>query len=539
MRAFLKSAFGSVIAVVVFFAVVSFFSVRSSRTMIVTQAEEAVRNLVKTTTGKIDRLMSDVETAVASQKWIIGEKLSDPDYMYKITRELVENRPYIVGSSVAFKPNYYKSKGRFYAPYTCQDADGSLTCFQLGTEDNDYFTQSWYADAFKARKAIWSEPYFDEGGAKIMMSTYSMPIFDSATNICAIFTADLSLAQLMDYVAQIRPYKNSYVIMKAGDKVLVGGEEEKAKRAGAYVGKVLNIVDRADNGWTVEVGCPIEEIMRGPQKIINRIIVFSALGLCLILGVSVFYTSRLQKSTAMRERMAGEFNTARNIQSGILPKDFPENVYAVLRPAREVGGDLYDFVRRGDKIYFIVGDASGKGVPAALFSFMAEAAFQMCCSMNLDPGEICGRINEALSRNNEMSMFVTAFVGALDLKTGELKFGCAGHNPPVIVTADGKASFLTVKRGPPTGAMSGVFYPCQTVQIPRGAKIVVYTDGITEAARVNHAQYGESRLLEFASACGERDVRSTTVGLLSSVDCFVDGAEQSDDITIMTVGMPA
>ena len=97
MRAFLKSAFGSVIAVVVFFAVVSFFSVRSSRTMIVTQAEEAVRNLVKTTTGKIDRLMSDVETAVASQKWIIGEKLSDPDYMYKITRELVENSHYIVG----------------------------------------------------------------------------------------------------------------------------------------------------------------------------------------------------------------------------------------------------------------------------------------------------------------------------------------------------------------------------------------------------------------------------------------------------------
>ena len=250
--------------------------------------------------------------------------------------------------------------------------------------------------------------------------------------------------------------------MKAGEKVLVGEAEEQAKRSGAYVGKVLNIEDRADNGWTVEIGCPIEEIMRGPQKIINRIIVFSALGLCLILGISVFYTSRLQKSTAMRERMAGELNTAKNIQSDFLPKDFPENAYALLRPAREVGGDLYDFKRQGDKLYFIVGDASGKGVPAALFSFMAGTVFQMCCSMNLDPGEICGRINEALARNNEMSMFVTAFVGALDLKTGELQFGCAGHNPPVIVTPDGKASFLTVKRGPPTGAMSGVFYSCQT-----------------------------------------------------------------------------
>ena len=539
MRALFKSAFGSVIAVVVFFAAVSFFSVRSTRKMIVTQAEEAVRNLVKTTTGKIDRLMSDVETAVASQKWVIGEKLRDPDYMYKITRELVENSPYIVGSTVAFEPGYYKEKGHFYAPYTCQEADGSLKCFQLGNADNDYFTQSWYADALKARKAIWSDPYFDEGGAKIMMSTYSMPIWDSATNICAIFTADLALEQLMDYVAKIRPYDNSYVIMKAGDKVLVGEEEERKKRSGAYVGKVLNIEDRADNGWTVEIGCPIAEIMREPQKVVNRITLFSALGLCLILGISIFYTSRLQKSTALRERMAGEFNTARNIQADLLPKDFPANVYAVLRPAREVGGDLYDFVRKGDKLYFIIGDASGKGVPAALFSFMAEAAFQMCCSMSLDPGEICGRINEALARNNEMSMFVTAFVGALDLKTGELQFGCAGHNPPVLVTPDGKASFLTVKRGPPTGAMSGFFYPCQTAQIPRGAKIVVYTDGITEAERANHAQFGDGRLLDFSSSCGARDVRAKTQGLLSAVDCFVDGAEQSDDITIMTVGMPA
>ena len=539
MRALLKSAFGSVIALVAFFAVVTFFAVRSSQKMIVTQAEEAVRNLVKTTTGKIDRLMSDVETAVASQKWIIGEKLGEPDYMYRITRELVESNPYICGSAIAFKPNYYGEKGHFFAPYTCEESDGSLRCFQLGTAENDYFAQSWYVEPMRTRAPTWSEPYYDEGGGRVWMSTYSVPIFDSVTNACAIFTADLSLWQLMDYVSKIRPYENSYVIMKAGEKVLVGEQEEIAKKSGAYVGKVLNIEDRADNGWTVEVGCPIEEIMRAPQKIINRIIVFSTIGLCLILGISVFYTSRLQKSTAMRERMAGELNTARNIQSDILPKDFPENVYALLRPAREVGGDLYDFTQQGDTLYFVIGDASGKGVPAALFSFMAGTVFRMCCAMKLDPGEICGRINEALAHNNEMSMFVTAFVGALDLKTGELKFGCAGHNAPVIVTQDGKASFLSVKRGPPTGAMSGVFYPCQTVRIPRGAKILVYTDGITEAERVNHAQYGEGRLLEFASGCGARDVRSMTQGLLSAVDCFVDGAEQSDDITIMTVGLPA
>ena len=539
MKALFRSAFGNVVAIVAFFAIVAFISVSHTRDMIVTQAEESVRNLVKTTTGKIDRLMSDVETAVASQKWIIGERLNDPDYMYKITRELVENNSYICGSTVAFKSGYYPERGHFFSPYACEGPDGSTLSFQLGTPENDYFKQSWYTWPMELGEPTWSEPYYDEGGGRVWMSTYSVPIFDSTTNICAIFTADLSLGQLMDYVAKIRPYENSYVIMKAGEKVLVGEAEEAAKRSGAYVGKILNIEDRADNGWTIEVGCPIMEIMRGPQKVVNRIIVFSAIGLCLVLGISIFYTARLERSTVLRERMAGELNTAKNIQSDILPKDFQENIYALLRPAREVGGDLYDFVKQEDRLYFIIGDASGKGVPAALFSFMAGTVFRMCCAMQLDPGEICGRINGALAHNNEMSMFVTAFVGALNLKTGELQFGCAGHNPPVIITPDGKAEFLTVRRGPPTGAMSGFYYPLQTAQIPRGAKILVYTDGITEAERANHAQFGDDRLLKLAKTCGACDVRSTTMELLSAVDHFVDGAEQSDDITIMTLGMPS
>jgi len=138
-----------------------------------------------------------------------------------------------------------------------------------------------------------------------------------------------------------------------------------------------------------------------------------------------------------------------------------------------------------------------------------------------------------------MCMFVTAFVGALDLKTGRLEFGCAGHNPPVVVTPDGKAEFLKVRRGPPTGAMSGIFYARQEAQVAPGSKIIVYTDGVTEAERNDHAQFGDDRLLKFAATCGRRSVTDTSSGLLCSVDAFVHGAEQSDDITIMTVEMPA
>ena len=256
----------------------------------------------------------------------------------------------------------------------------------------------------------------------------------------------------------------------------------------------------------------------------------------MIFVVAWIYSSRLQRSVALRARMAGELSTARNIQSDILPKDFTDNVYALLRPAREVGGDLYDFVREGDRLYFIIGDASGKGVPAALFSFMASTVFRMACGMGLDAGDIVGRINQTLVRNNEMSMFVTAFVGVLDLKTGDLEFGCAGHNAPVVISPDGTARFLPVHRDPPTGAVVGRYFKTQKAKVELGSRILVYTDGITEATRADYAQFGDGRLLEYAATCGGRSVREIADGLLRRVDEFVVGAEQSDDITIMAIG---
>ena len=535
MRALLKSTFNIVAAVVVLFAAIAVFVAKSTSSLMVNQAEKTVRSVVKATTGQIDRLMTGVEAAVANQKWVIGEHLDDPEYMYKVTRELVENNEYIVGSTVAFVPNYFPAKGYYWAPYTCDEGGGRLRSFQLGTDENRYHEQGWFVDAVKAGKAIWSEPYFDEGGAKIDMSTYSMPVRDSHANICAIFTADLSLEQLKNHVAAICPFPNSYAVMiSAEGKTLVAPPKDRP--AGDGDGKTITIRDRADNGWTVEVVCPLEEILRGAQQLLARIVVFSALGLAMIFVVSWFYSSRLQRSIAMRERMAGELNTARNIQADILPKDFTSNVYATLRPAREVGGDLYDFVKKDDKLYFIIGDASGKGVPAALFSFMAGTVFRMACSMSLNPGEIVGRINQALAHNNEMSMFVTAFVGVLDLATGDLEFGCAGHNPPVVIAPDGTARFLPVRRGPPTGAVEGRFFELQKAKVERGSQILVYTDGVTEAERADHSQFGDDRLVRYASGCAGCGVREIVNGLLRAVDQFVAGAEQSDDITIMAIG---
>ena len=533
MRSLFSSTFNVVAAVVVLFAAIAVFVARNTSALMVDQAEKTVRSVVRETTGQIDRMMTGVEAAVANQKWIIGEHLADPEYMYRVTRELVENNEYIVGSTVAFRPNFYASKGRLYSPYSCCSVGGKeVKSFCLPYEYPEY---DWYKVASETGRPRWSEPYFDEGGGGIDMSTFSMPVCDARTNFCAIFTADLSLEQLKEHVASICPFPNSYAVLRtATGKTLVAPPADRP--AGNGDGKTITILEKANNGWSVEVVCPTEEILRGAQQLLVRIVVFSALGLMMIFVVSWIYSSRLQRSIAQRARMSGELNTAKNIQMDILPKDFSDNVFAVLRPAREVGGDLYDFVKKDGKIYFIVGDASGKGVPAALFSFMAGTVFRMACGMGLAAGEITGRINQVLAHNNEMSMFVTAFVGVLDLATGDLEFGCAGHNPPVVISPDGTARFLPLRRDPPTGALEGRFFAQQKAKVERGSKILVYTDGVTEAERADRAQFGDGRLLGYAAGCGGRSVREVVDGLLRDVDGFVAGAEQSDDITILAIG---
>ena len=532
MKALIKSAFSIVGAVVLLFAALAVFIARSTSEMMVSEAERTVKSVVKETTGRIDCLMASVEAATLNSTWVVGEHLDDPDYMYKITRELVENNDFIVGSTVAFEPNFFRTKGRLYSPYSCIVTNGEVKCFSL---PYDYPTYEWYRGAKDAGRARWCEPYFDEGGGGIMMCTFSVPIRDSKDRIYAVLTADISLARLTDHVASICPYPRSYAVLISGK-----GEYIVKPPQGRVVerdGETITIRDQAENGWSVAIVCPMENILSGARQLMFRIVVFAALGLVLIVLVSWIYSSRLQRATAQRERFVSELGTARAIQSDFLPKDFPENIHAVLRPAREVGGDLYDFVRRGDRLYFIIGDASGKGVPAALFSFVAGTVFRMSCQMDLNPGEIIERINEALVRNNVTSMFVTAFAGVLDLGTGELSYGCAGHNPPVIVPPDGQARLLEVKRQPPTGAVEGVSYEVQTARIEKGSRIIVYTDGVTEAENADHGQFGDGRLVQFAAGCAAVSVSDAAVGLLKAVDEFVDGAEQSDDIAILAIGL--
>ena len=515
----------------VLFLVIAGFVSLSTAKMMADEARSTVKNVVKATVGRIDRLMATVESAVENSVWIVAEHIDDPDYMFKITGELVQNNPLVVGSTIAFEPNFFPSKGYYYSAFSCNDGKGGIKRIQQGGEDFKYHGMDWYRIPKEAKASSWCEPYFDKGGAEIMMCTYSVPLMDKGGKVYAVLTADVSLEDLTRHVAEIEPYPNSYAVLLSQKGTPIVDRPNDVQAAGATV----KISGKASNGWTVELVCPLDNILQGARILVHRIAVFSIVGLGLIFFVSWSFSARLQRATAANERLSSELGIARTIQSSVLNRRVPPYLGAILRPAREVGGDFYDFQEKDGVLYFALGDASGKSIPAALFAFLAGAGFRLAADMGLSPDEIVGRINALLCKDNDTCMFVTLFVGRLDLATGKLEYCNAGHPPLVVVRPDGTAEPLAAKRNVAAGVAEGFRYASQTAEFAPGTRLLVYTDGVTEAERKDHAQYGEKRLLAFASVHAKDAPAEMGENLLRELDGFAAGAEQSDDITALAI----
>lgn len=218
------------------------------------------------------------------------------------------------------------------------------------------------------------------------------------------------------------------------------------------------------------------------------------------------------------------------------PKRDDFDIYAALFPAKEVGGDLYDFYVKGDHLYFAIGDVSGKGVPAALFMAITRSAYRFISGMGMNMEQVERNINNAFTEGNESGMFVTMFIGCLDLKTLELEYCNAGHNPIVVVSPSGKADFLHAKANLAAGLIGGFQYQGETLQLEKGSRLILYTDGISEAENRQKELFGEDRLLEYsASVPVTTSAKDFTDGLLDAVRGFTDGNEQNDDITVLTI----
>jgi serine phosphatase RsbU (regulator of sigma subunit) len=246
---------------------------------------------------------------------------------------------------------------------------------------------------------------------------------------------------------------------------------------------------------------------------------------------------RLEETTTAKERIESELRIARDIQMSMVPNVSPDrdglDLYATMTPAKEVGGDLYGYLLIGDDLYFCVGDVSGKGVPASLFMAQATRLFRTLAAQKMMPAEIATRMNDALTENNERGMFVTMFLGLVNLETGRLDFCNAGHNPPVIYDQVELGSFIEMESNAPIGLWPDLEYVGETIESIKGKPLFVYTDGLNEAENPEQEQFGDERMLEFLHHAHFRDAEELVETLKAEVERFRDGADPNDDMTML------
>lgn len=252
----------------------------------------------------------------------------------------------------------------------------------------------------------------------------------------------------------------------------------------------------------------------------------------------VRYIEELKETTAQKAFIESELNVASNIQMSMLPSVFPDreglDMFASMTPAKEVGGDLYGYLHKDDKLYFCVGDVSGKGVPASLFMAQVTRLFRTLANQMITPADICTQMNEALSGEENLTcMFVTLFIGLVDLNTGHLSFCNAGHNPPVIGGGEHHGEFLQMLPNCPIGVMPGLEFEGEEIGSIKGRPLFIYTDGLNEAENREHGQFGDDHLIDILRNTHFDTARQVVETLAAKVEEHRDGADPNDDLTMM------
>ena len=526
----------------------------------------------------IQNILQQVETAVKNHVWDAERLLDYPDSSYAVTRRLVEQNSNITGSSLSFIPNYYSSKGYWFESYAVRRENGAIETMQLGETEHDYTGMEFFELPVEMDCARWSNPYLDSDGARMLLTTYSEPVHDSSGRVVAVLDADVSLDWLdnilsMQYVSlssyhilisrtgQLMSYPEKGKVMRSTLEEVVSEMKDTlllALNRRMLAGESgMEIVNDArgdkyyafyspvgeDTGWSLAIVCSENEVLSEYEKMRTRLLWLRIVGI-VILGFIVFRfvrnVGRLQKVTVERERIGSELSVARNIQMGMLPKGGISKsgsemleIEGLLVPAQEVGGDLYDYYVKDNRLYFCIGDVSGKGVPASLLMTVTRSLFRTVSPYAAGAAKTVESMNLSMADMNDSNMFVTLFVGVLDLISGKLDYCNAGHGAPILIE---KEIFrLDVVPNLPVGVYSDFKYQGQEALLPADGTLFIYTDGLTEAKNSEYAEFGEERMIQALEKIKGKDLPPVKLleYMVGEVNKFVKTAEQSDDLTML------
>ena len=545
------------------------------------QVEQRAKSELKVKGLEIQNILTAVEVAMKNHAWEAEQMLALPDTMYSVARRLAEQNDQIVGAGISFAPNFYPKMGRWFEPYVKAEKGKAAVMSQLGSEKHDYTQMDFYTMTMKSGEPYWSEPYLDSDGAHAMVTTYAYPLRDKTGKVVAIMGADVSLDWLEKLINASHIYPSSYnmMISRTGQLMVCPVEslvmrqniqeatagmkdttmqsinrEMLAGRSGQTVvtddngekNYVFYSPIKGATGWSMAVVCSDKEIYYGLRQVGFNLLLLMLFGLALmayIIARAIRNFKRLQAVNAEKERIGSELRIANGIQMGMLPKIFPPypdrddmDIYGSLVPAKEVGGDLYDFYIRDEKLFFCIGDVSGKGVPASLVMAVTRSLFRTVSAHEDNPSNIVMKLNEAMTEMNESCMFVTLFVGALDLSTGRLHYCNAGHCPPLLI--GNELTLLPVDTNIPVGFLAEWQYTSQQITLPSQTSIFLYTDGLTEARNAEKEMFGKQRMndvIRKAIEEGKTAPEQTIRMMAEAKNRFVNGNEQSDDLTMLAI----
>lgn len=470
--------------------------------------------------------------------------------MYDLIEQFVSANPHLWGAAMGFEPGIYPEYGEeSFAPFV-RHADSSFVHFNLPDENNAFRNDDWYTETKRLDRPRWSQPFVDVRGA--IIACFCIPIHNAEGQFIGAIAVDLQLDRFSNQLLQeIQPYAYSTVMLLDQRLVyLVHPQHNKIMRSlGMSLEKWGNSVQQekallytapvTSTNWTVALRCNEDDIYMDVNKLMIKILIIVLAGILLIILCSVYIFYQIRKVVARQASIESELNVASHIQLDMLPSDFPKSdnlhLSALLSPAKEVGGDLYDYFLKDNILYFAIGDVSGKGVPASLVMAITKSAIRSVVEWDLNVAEMMSHINNHVEASNPSGMFVTIFLGKLNLETGLLEYCNAGHNPIVVIDKDSKAHFLETIPNLAAGLFKDFPYEMQSKQLSKGVRLVLYTDGVTEAENSAKQLYGDDRLLAWAECSGSEKDGTKAEALLTDVKAFVKGNEQNDDITIMTI----
>ena len=505
--------------------------------------------------------LTKIEVTLDNMSWVVSRDLENANWMFEITEMLVKDNSVINGSAIAFTPNYYPKKGRWFEPSTVRKADGSIENLQVGSANHDYTKSEFYTVPMATDSCIWSEPYMDIDGSQIEVTTYSVPVHDDDGRKVAVVIADISIDWLDDIINEEKVYKSTQRFITTGSYNLLGGEDTPmfketvrilktdSDKEGYFTAKdehgdkkhvfYAPIGGRTD--WVLINILDDNDVFGKLRRIRFFLLLPVMIGLFFI-GFIIWRSSRnlerLRKINGEKERISGELRVASQIQQSMLPKEEVRGewleVRGFLKPAREVGGDLFDYFIRDEKLFFCIGDVSGKGAPAAMLMAVTHGLFRSASAHDDNPAHIMEVINEVSCQRNESNMFVTMFVGVLDLPTGHLCYCDAGHDAPFLIV-NSQLSILNCTPHLPVGVFDDTKYTVQELSIETDSTIFLYTDGLTEAMNAEHQQFGVERIQAVLDTCADYAPKEILEKITQSVDGFVKHAEQSDDLTMLAI----